>query len=85
MLRLLIPLAVFLSGCGIKGDLATPPPVFGKTPATAADAPGDAPLNSRAPVTAQPDEVVPEEGLAEPAPYYGPDLDDAEDEFDEGF
>ena len=84
MLRVLTPLAVFLSGCGIKGDLATPPPLFGKAPA-AVNTPNDAPLNSRAPVTADPGEAVPEEGLADPAPYYGPDLDDGEDEFDEGF
>ena len=85
MLRVLLPLAILLSGCGIKGDLATPPPLFGKVPIVADETPDDAPLNSRAPVTAQPGEVVPEEGLADPAPHYGPDLGDGEDEFDEGF
>ena len=84
MLRLVIPAALLLSGCGIKGKLATPPPLFGDAPAATDDAaPRDVPLSGAIPVVGDPDRPAPEGvgegGLAPPAPYYGPDIDPDDD------
>ena len=62
MARLLI-LALFLSGCGIKGDLATPAPLFGGPTKDVVDA----------------DPLTPElepDGEEDPEPFYGPDFED---------
>lgn len=53
-------LALLLSGCGVKGSLATPPPVFGGSEA--------APLRTDVPETLIEDE--------DDGPFYGPDFED---------
>ena len=67
MTRLLLILAAllvsgFVSGCGIKGDLVTPAPVFG----------AEAPVLDTPPLASG----VEEDGEEDPEPFYGPDFQD---------
>ena len=66
MTRLLLLSALWLSGCGIKGDLATPPRVFGdKSAKDVVDAD---------PLTPELEEDGEEDPL--PEPFYGPEFED---------
>ena len=60
----LIPL--LLAACGIKGDLKTPPPLFGEAPRVAD-------IEEPQPPLAEPRE---EDGSEDPEPFYGPDFGD---------
>ena len=67
MTRFLLILAALLvsgivSGCGIKGSLATPAPVFG----------GERPVLDAPPLASD----VEEDGEEDPEPFYGPDFED---------
>ena len=62
----LLLLSALLSGCGIKGSLATPEPLFGsQAPKDVVDA------DPLVPELAEDGEESPEE-----EPFYGPDFDD---------
>ena len=66
MTRLLLLSALLLSGCGIKGDLATPRPLFGGE--SVKDEVDADPLTPE----------LEEDGEEDPSldPFYGPDFED---------